>query len=461
MSGHVHPLRHPYLFLALVFVVSRLLAEAAGVPFTVRPLYSYMQVIDAALLRDDLLSSLWHLHSQPPLYNLLLGLVLKLAPAHFEAIFYLLWLGMSFASCAGMLWLLLRCGVKPLWALLLTTLFCVSPGLIMYEHSLSYTSPELLLLILSALCLAKFTEEFRKRWGIAFFAVLAMLIGVHSLFQHVFLLAALGLLLWRFRPQRNIVLLCAALPLLLVMGWYGKNWVLYGHFATSSWGGMNIMRTLNTEFLKEEDREAMIASGVLSPLSRIPAFSRLTHYATPCEVPEKFSRIPLLNAPEKSGGYINHHHYYYLCLSDAYMKDALAIIAQHPQAYFKRMGVAWWGYFIPADQMFLLEEQRAPMRFYAEWFDTVFFGKIPLTSDWNDVNNTIYPVLILLVCVAFARGVQLAASGRDIVIIFILFSAFYVTLIGNLIEVSENNRYRFLLEPFLLLMLAAPLGRKS
>ncbi len=67
------------LALSAVFVGFRLWFAHAGGSYIASPLDSAKQFLDPALLQHDLLSSLWYLHSQPPLFNLFLGLVLKAA----------------------------------------------------------------------------------------------------------------------------------------------------------------------------------------------------------------------------------------------------------------------------------------------------------------------------------------------------------------------------------------------
>ena len=70
---------------ALVFGASRVAAYLAGVRFDATPLTWYWQFIDPVLLRERLLESLYCLHIQPPLFNLLLGINLKLFPSTFSA----------------------------------------------------------------------------------------------------------------------------------------------------------------------------------------------------------------------------------------------------------------------------------------------------------------------------------------------------------------------------------------
>src|SRR5258707_4422795 len=66
---------HLPVLLAL-FVAARLCALAAGVVPTAR-IPDHWQFQNPQILRDHLGAGLWYLHSQPPLWNLLYGISLK------------------------------------------------------------------------------------------------------------------------------------------------------------------------------------------------------------------------------------------------------------------------------------------------------------------------------------------------------------------------------------------------
>jgi hypothetical protein len=66
------------------FALSRVAAHAAGIRFDATPLTWYWQYIDPVLLQERLLESLYYSHTQPPLFNLLLGINLKLFPSSFS-----------------------------------------------------------------------------------------------------------------------------------------------------------------------------------------------------------------------------------------------------------------------------------------------------------------------------------------------------------------------------------------
>ena len=76
------------LVILATFALSRLALYSAGVRFDASTLSWYHQYIEPALLRDRLFESLLNLHSQPPGFNLALGLALKLAPVHFAALIH-------------------------------------------------------------------------------------------------------------------------------------------------------------------------------------------------------------------------------------------------------------------------------------------------------------------------------------------------------------------------------------
>jgi len=68
--------RNPLTVLIAAFVVSRIAFYLAGVRYELEG-YGF-HLLDIHLLRDDLTSSVWHMHMQPPLLNLFIGGVLKL-----------------------------------------------------------------------------------------------------------------------------------------------------------------------------------------------------------------------------------------------------------------------------------------------------------------------------------------------------------------------------------------------
>jgi hypothetical protein len=96
-----------YGFVLLIFAASELLARALGIRFASETFGTLYQYLDPAILRGDLARGLYYLHAQPPLFNLELGVVLKLFPESFPRAFSILMGASALALLLAMAWLML------------------------------------------------------------------------------------------------------------------------------------------------------------------------------------------------------------------------------------------------------------------------------------------------------------------------------------------------------------------
>src|SRR5439155_126100 len=117
-----------------------------GVRFDAQPLTYFIQYIDPALLQNDFLRSIWYLHFQPPAFNIFLGVILKLFPAHYVLAYQGAYLLFGFLFAAVLLELLTALGVQRRVALLLTIIHTIIPTTVLYENSLFYSYPLALLM---------------------------------------------------------------------------------------------------------------------------------------------------------------------------------------------------------------------------------------------------------------------------------------------------------------------------
>ena len=111
----VRPLRDgPVIAIAVAFAVSRVAAYAAGVRFDVTPLDDFWQFVEPDLLRTRLLESLYYLHSQPPLFNLALGVGLKVFGSEFGLAAHVVYIVLGVTWTFALFVLLVKVGV-PRW----------------------------------------------------------------------------------------------------------------------------------------------------------------------------------------------------------------------------------------------------------------------------------------------------------------------------------------------------------
>src|ERR1700693_4773142 len=151
-SGLTRP-RRAYALLLMVFAVSRIAYYLLGVRFDARPIFHFFQFVDPELLKQRLLESLLYLHVQPPGFNLYVALILKLFPAHYTEAFHTVHLALGATSCCLLYHLMRVCRVSSSPAFLLTGIFIVSPGVVLFENFMLYEYLVMFLLLAVAAAL--------------------------------------------------------------------------------------------------------------------------------------------------------------------------------------------------------------------------------------------------------------------------------------------------------------------
>ncbi len=448
-------------WVAIAFVASRvLLRTLTDLRFDLRPIDTSWHIIDPALLRDDLLRSVFHTPAQPPLYNLLLGGVLKLSEDQdvLRSLFTLLFSGMSLLSTVFLFDLLRRLRFSVGLCSLAAAAFAMSPAVILYESLPYYTMIVILLLVLMAWLFQRCVEHFTIARASALWWSAAALIYVRSLFQLPWLLVLVAAAAWSVRGYTRAWCKAAILPLSCVLLLYGKNLWISGHFQTSSWLGMSAVK-LTVHPLPHAVRHELIEAGRLSPLA-----ARDTTYDPPDEHPALFAAtrktgVFVLDQPYKSTGHVNLHHLAYVALSQQALADAKRAAWLFPGSYLRSMGKAWVMSFRPASDYPYLRENRAAIEPWSRFHARFFSGQARYPeSPWFslDVREVGYlAVATYLAGVLFGLFVAYAsvATGRvrarDAVYLFMWLSVMYVGFVGNAFEIGENQRFRLYSVPFL------------
>lgn len=267
----------PLFVVAGLCTISRVGYYAADVRFDASSLPWFWQFIDPALLKASIGQSLWFLHSQPPAFNLFLGLIVNLFPGH-ETLFFTacyMLLGLAFVV---VLFLLLReFAVPDTLGVALTAIYVVSPACVLYENWLFYTYPTTVLPLLVALFWHRFFHRGRFLDALTLFVCTALLAVTWSLFHLVWLLGLVLALALLRRKDWQKVLAAAAVPVLVVAFWYGKSLIQIGDFRNSTWFGINFSKMTNS-MLTVPERRALYDNGSISAVSMVPPFSNPDRY---------------------------------------------------------------------------------------------------------------------------------------------------------------------------------------
>ena len=136
------------MHIILIYIYSRIIYYFIfGIIFNSKPLLFAVQYLDPELLKNNLLQSLFYMHSQPPLFNLFLGAGLKLFPGNPLPFYHYSFMILGLLFTVGLYSLMVRLKISKQISFILTVIFIVNPAFILYENLLFYTHPILVLLL--------------------------------------------------------------------------------------------------------------------------------------------------------------------------------------------------------------------------------------------------------------------------------------------------------------------------
>jgi len=467
-----------YALLAMAFVVSRLGYYLLGVRFDARPVLNYFQFIDPELLKHRLFESLFYLHIQPPGWNLYAGVVLKIFPTSYPAIFHSIYLLAGLGICWSLYHLMRICGVSRWLAFSLATWFIVSPGVVLFENYLLYEYLVAFLLVVAAVALVHFVQTSRSIWAMLFFATLFGLVLVRNFFHLAYFVAIMVALAFLSPSRRRTVLLCGALPLAAILGLYTKNLILFGSFSGSTWMGMN-MDVITAHQLTGQEAADFVNRGVISPVSLLDLGSPIALYHPYIPMPER-TGIPVLDECVTSTGATNFNCRAFLQVQQIYARDGLRLLKNYPVVYLRSLEAAWFSYFLPAGDFPFFDLNRPKIHAIDRFWNIVFFGQFEEASDRKQlrrlaahgarVSLALYTGVFLMIGLPalWLWGIHYLVMGvrrgildppTAILIGFLLLNITYVTAVANFLSSFENNRYRFPLDAFYVALLGVALSK--
>lgn len=449
------------ILLGVIFCLSRILYGSAGVRFDASTITRTWHFIDIYLLKNDLWRSIYYLHTQPPLMNLLTGIGLQLFPNSYA------WIFLAFFFLGGLLLTLAiyslgnRLGFPKLLSAALAAWFAVSPATVVFENYYFYTYPTAIFLTLSALFFARFLEHKRPLDGILFSTLLAANALTWSLFHILWLAVCLGLAAFLLKADRRKVFWL--LPaFLLVFGWYAKNKLFYDSFTASTWAGLNLFKTVTTD-IPEKVRKQWIKQGLVSDLALVPP------YRSPDVYLEHFPNTPttgiaLLDDINMSNGYRNQHHLSYVYAAKRYTQDALRMVRLAPSYYLGILPRSAYVYFHSASDYEHTLGIRAPVDGFDTLWNRLFYGQwrkdepLSVRSSAFSPDHFAWSLAFGFLLVLIATPVSLWRQRADFyspeygLILFMYWNILFVSAAGILLDIGENNRTRFSIDPFLMLL---------
>lgn len=415
------------LLLPALFILSRVIYYLLGIRFDAASIEWGYQLLDPYYLKTDLLRSIWYLHMQPPLYNLLLGLVLKFFPGHVSFVLHLI-----FTSCGFLIvWLMndsmkmLRVSPKWRWGVLVYFIF--APTAVLYEHMLFYSYLTVFFLTAAFWGLVQFTHQHKTAGLAIFYSMLAALVLTMSMFHLVFLLVLVIIPLVVFKTNRKAILRAAVFPLFFCFLWYFKNFLLFGSFSSSSFLGMNMARVAYPY------GTAMGNTGIFQPVK---------NYGDQVTPDSRYPDIPVLHENYKKNGYVSFNHLGYLQVSKKFKKESIYVMTYEPSRYFHEVRNAFEIYFYPSSVYEFLGPNFVKMP------DFIYACSLVKDRKHALLLLIVYIMVFSVICYLTVKinsgsGVVQVDKRSLIVIWMFVFVIAYIMCIGNFLERGENHRFRF------------------
>jgi hypothetical protein len=235
--------------------------------------------------------------------------------------------------------------------------------------------------------------------------------------------------------------------------------------------------------LSEAERQRLVAEGKLSPLALIDPFSYLGAYhgVVPAREPTGVAVLDdelkgvYVNPPTAGGFRQNFNNLTYVDVSNRYLEDAVRTVRMRPGTYLRAVTTACDLFFRPTSDFFTLAGNRQRVGGLESLYNVAVYGVVssrPGASLFPDHNVKryghapgriawlailAYAVVLVWAPLALWRGRRRADHQGlpPLVLGFLWSTVLYVMVVGNALEVGENNRFRLYTEPLVLVLLGA------
>jgi hypothetical protein len=354
--------------------------------------------------------------------------------------------------------LMIRFGLPSWYAAIFTIAFAVEPTTVLFESWLFYTYPLVAVLCFAALFLHRFLTDRRMLDGVVFSLLLAVAVLTWSVFHIIWQIMIIVGLFLAMRHNRKQVTAIAGIGLSLSGAMYLKNYLLFDTLSASGFYGGTGLAIVATGELRPDQVEVLKREKTVSPVILTLdagkwALQDYKAYLPPVEP----SGVRVLDDEVKSTGSENYNHTAWAYIAKDLQRDALAVIRRFPDAYGRYVWKNFVLYFRPAgDHHF----DRGSLEEYPNGRNLSPLLK-PLHRITEASNWIVLPACLLFAAwfsvmglLAWRRAKARLDDPDRLTIAFCLFTVLFVAMVTIGIGFSDQNRYRFTVEPFFYLFFA-------
>lgn len=232
------------------FLISRIIIIHLGIEPDYRIFSKMWQVLDLNLLDKHFLSSIYYLHYQPPLWNLIIGFFVKIYGTDYLIISKVIFIFNLFISLISILIYFKICliiNLNKIQIYLIYTIYIIfSLSYIFYENYLHYTHLTTLFFLFFIYNYLKFVEKFNLKYEILIYFTALFLLYTWSAFSHPLFICLIffTIILIKFNSKifRSLIIFLLFLFISIIPSI--KNKIELNFFGNSSWVGLQIIQVL-------------------------------------------------------------------------------------------------------------------------------------------------------------------------------------------------------------------------
>lgn len=441
------------IIILLAFTISRICLKLAGVEMPYDVLFKYWQYLDVETLQHNLIRGVWYNHAAPPFYNTLLGLILKtFGVAKSEFVIASMLKLTTLANGLLIYAILKRLPVHPRLPLLISLLYLLSPGMMVFENELFYVTLIGTFFLVAMYFVVGLQQELTWKNVLGFFIPLLLLCLTRGMYHLVWLFVISSVVIIYFMKRKGVrkLIIAATVTLTLVGSWYVKNYIIFGNFGVTSWVGMNMARIV----FHDADMKDSTKIGAYMPFSKISTYNQFIT----SNMKEKFKGVndrDLLNE-YKNDSLMNLNHIDYLEVSNKYMEANKQHIKDYPVAYMKNVVQSAITYFAPATRYSVTEFQVNKIWVYdlVYSFNLSHFAEGKQERRVTLALSAIPKIIIYLLVFVFLVSDTIRNRRISLLNLLIVLIVGYGFVLTSLIEHYENMRFRFEVESLFLIVMA-------
>lgn len=334
---------HPGLVSGAVWAAVYLIVCLTGQRFSTAYLDYGWQIIPWDTLSSDPVRSVWYLHVQPPLWNLVLGGLAWLSPVSDAFTLQVLMAGFGVLAAVWAAALARELGLRPGLAVTVGLVATLHPEVLKNAFEPTYELPTAALLLGVVLAAVRWGRDGHSlRWAGLLVGLTTAVVLTRSLYHPLWLVIVVAFCWWVARGGEALttrrVLALALVPVVLIGGWMVKNEALFDRPTLSSWFGMNLQRAV-IPVLDADELQAMFEAGEVSDIAMIGPFGDFDLYAPyePAASCLLQHRHPAVAVPDRTTDLYspNFNFECYLPVFDQAGEDALAVIRAHPGVWLE------------------------------------------------------------------------------------------------------------------------------